>query len=45
MVRNFASQHILEKSSFSCEGLLRERVIKSGIYKDVYIYGILKREQ
>ncbi|MFC2090977.1 GNAT family N-acetyltransferase [Bacteroidota bacterium] len=44
MVRNVGSQRILEKSGFIREGLLRERVIKNGIYEDVYIYGILRRD-
>ena len=44
MVRNSASQRILEKSGFSREGLLRERVIKNGIYEDVYIYALLRND-
>ena len=44
MVRNIASQRILEKSGFSREGLLRERVIICGIYEDVYIYARLKKD-
>lgn len=44
MVRNKASQRILEKSGFSREGLLRERVIICGIYEDVYIYARLKKD-
>jgi ribosomal-protein-alanine N-acetyltransferase len=45
MVRNVASQRILEKSGFTREGLLRERVIKHGIYEDVYIYAMLKKDR
>lgn len=44
MVRNIASQRILEKSGYSREGLLRERVIICGIYEDVYIYSRLKKD-
>ncbi|MFC2080245.1 GNAT family N-acetyltransferase [Bacteroidota bacterium] len=44
MVRNIASQRILEKSGFLREGLLRERVIKNRIYEDVYMYAILKND-
>ncbi len=44
MVRNVASQRILEKSGYSREGLLRERVIICGVYEDVYIYARLKKD-
>ncbi|MFC2129460.1 GNAT family N-acetyltransferase [Bacteroidota bacterium] len=44
MVRNIASQRILEKSGFSREGFLRERVIICGIYEDVYLYARLKKD-
>ena len=44
MVRNVASQRILEKSGFAREGLLRERVIICGIYEDVFIYARLKKD-
>lgn len=44
MVRNVASQRILEKSGYSREGLLRERVIICSIYEDVYLYARLKKD-
>lgn len=44
MVRNVASQRILEKSGYTREGLLRERVIICGIYEDVYLYARLKKD-
>lgn len=44
MVRNIASQRILEKTGFTREGLLRERVIICEIYEDVYIYARLKKD-
>lgn len=44
MVRNPGSQRILEKTGFLREGLLRQRVIKKGVYEDVYIYAILKSD-
>ena len=44
MLRNVASQRILEKSGFKREGLLRERVIKNGICEDVYIYARLRKD-
>lgn len=44
MMRNVASQRILEKAGFTREGLLRERVIKNGIHEDVYIYARLKKD-
>ena len=44
MVRNVASQRILEKSGFTREGLLRERVIICGTYEDVYLYARLKKD-
>jgi len=44
MVRNTASQRILEKSGYTREGYLRERVIICGIYEDVYIYARLKKD-
>ena len=45
MVRNTASMRILEKSGFTREGLLRERVIICGIYEDVYLYARLKKDR
>ncbi len=44
MLRNPASGRVLEKIGMKREGLLRERVRKWGIFEDVAILAILKKE-
>ena len=44
MVRNPGSGRVLEKVGFQREGLLRQRVIKWGVFEDVILLGLLKRE-
>jgi len=44
MVRNPASGRALEKSGFTKEGLLRQRVKKLGIFEDVALWAILKAD-
>ena len=44
MQRNPATARVLEKNGFSQEGLLRQRVIKWGIFEDVYLWAILKKD-
>ena len=44
MVRNPGSGRVLEKVGFQHEGLLRQRVVKWGVFEDVILLGLLKRE-
>ena len=44
MVRNPASGRILQKNGFQSEGLLRQRVRKWGIFEDVMLLSILRRD-
>ena len=44
MSRNPASGRVLEKSGFTREGLLRQRVRKWGIFEDVALWAILREE-
>lgn len=44
MVRNKASGRVLSKLGFQPEGLLRERVKKWGVYEDVRLMAILRRD-
>lgn len=44
MLRNPASGHVLVKSGFKQEGLLRQRVRKWGQFEDVALWAILRQE-
>ena len=44
MVRNPASGRVLEKNGFTQEAVLRERVKKWGVFEDVCLWSILKRD-
>jgi len=44
MVRNPASGRALEKSGFTKEGLLRQRVKKLGIFEDVALWAFLQAD-
>lgn len=44
MVRNPASGRVLAKAGFQREGLLRERVRKWGVFEDVVLLSLLRRE-
>ena len=44
MLRNPASGRILEKSGFTQEGLLRERVVKWGQFEDVALWAMLSKD-
>jgi RimJ/RimL family protein N-acetyltransferase len=43
-VRNPASGRVLERAGFRREGLLREHVRKWGVFEDVVLLGLLRRE-
>ena len=45
MVRNPGSGRVLEKIGFVGEGMLRERVRKWGVYEDVVLCAVLRRER
>jgi len=45
MVRNPASGRVLARLRFRQEGLLRERVKKWGVYEDVVLMALLRRER
>jgi RimJ/RimL family protein N-acetyltransferase len=45
MVRNPASGRVLARLGFRQEGLLRERVKKWGVYEDVVLMALLRRER
>ncbi|MEP0753326.1 GNAT family N-acetyltransferase [Trichocoleus sp. Lan] len=44
MVRNPASGKVFQKNGFVQEGLLRQRVRKSGVFEDVALWAILHRD-
>lgn len=44
MVRNPASGRVLEKAGFRREGLLRQRVLKWGVFEDVVVLALLRSE-
>jgi RimJ/RimL family protein N-acetyltransferase len=44
MTRNPASGRVLERAGFQREGLLREFVRKWGVFEDVVVLGILRRD-
>jgi RimJ/RimL family protein N-acetyltransferase len=44
MLRNLASGRVLEKIGMKREGILRERVRKWGVYEDVAILSIIRKE-
>ena len=41
---NVGPQRVLENVGFKREGLLRKRSFKNGVYRDEYIYGILRED-
>lgn len=43
-VENIPAQRVLEGSGFQREGLLRRAMFRDGIWRDIAIYGILRRE-
>ena len=45
MVRNPSSGHVLGRLGFRQEGLLRERVKKWGVYEDVVLMSLLRRDR
>lgn len=44
MVRNEFSSRVVKRIGMTQEGILRDRVKKNGVFEDVYISSILKRE-
>jgi len=44
MVRNVASQRVMEKCGMSFEGIIRDAMFCKGSYHDLKLYSILKRE-
>jgi [ribosomal protein S5]-alanine N-acetyltransferase len=44
MVRNLGSSKVLQKNGFTQEGVLRQRVRKWGVFEDVKIWAILRRD-
>jgi len=42
---NYASRRVLEKNGFTCEGILRQYVLKYGKVLDAAIYAILRDER
>lgn len=44
MVKNPASDKVLQKNGFKAEGLLRQRVRKWGVFEDVILLSILRQE-
>ena len=44
MLRNPASGRVLEKIGMKQEGILRERVRKWGVFEDVAVLSILRKE-
>ena len=44
MIENTGSCKVLEKNGFTKEGLLREYLLKNGVFHDLYGYAILKRD-
>jgi ribosomal-protein-alanine N-acetyltransferase len=45
MVRNPAAGQVLLASGMQCEGLLRQRVRKWGVYEDVLLYAIIRDDR
>lgn len=43
-VENFASQRVLEKVGMTFEGILREQLLVKGIYRNLRLYSILRKE-
>lgn len=43
-INNHASQRVLEKLGWQCEGRLRERVYFKGAFRDMKLYSLLKRD-
>jgi RimJ/RimL family protein N-acetyltransferase len=43
-VTNLASARVLQKAGYTCEGTLRENIIKDGQVLDQFMYSILRRE-
>ncbi len=44
LVRNEFSSRVVKRIGMVQEGILRDRVKKNGVYEDVYISSILKRD-
>ncbi|MBW1915891.1 MAG: GNAT family N-acetyltransferase [Deltaproteobacteria bacterium] len=44
MLRNRSSENVLKKIGMTCEGTMRQRVIKWGIFEDVGFYAIIKQD-
>jgi ribosomal-protein-alanine N-acetyltransferase len=44
VAENAASVRVLEKSGMKREGRLRGKFFKDGIYRDLYVYSILRNE-
>jgi diamine N-acetyltransferase len=44
-VENVPAQRVLEASGFEREGLLRRATFRDGLWRDIAIYAILRREQ
>ena len=42
LARNPASGRVMEKIGMTQEGLLREHVLKNGIYEDLMVYGLVR---
>ena len=41
-VKNVASCRVLEKSGFTCEGVLRKNAFKNGEFLDMKMYALIK---
>jgi ribosomal-protein-alanine N-acetyltransferase len=41
---NISSQKLLQKSGFTCEGILRSHRFHNGVFFDVYSYSLLRNE-
>lgn len=44
IVENFASQRVLEKVGMKFEGILREQLLVKGVYRNIKLYSILRKE-
>lgn len=44
MIKNVQSTKVMTKIGMSCEGILREYSLVKGMFKDIKIYSILKKE-
>jgi RimJ/RimL family protein N-acetyltransferase len=42
---NIASQRVLQKAGFKCEGILKQAAIKNGIVTDLHYYSMLKSQR